>query len=66
MLYPDRELPGFLAKNLVPADQVEAIPLLTRMLDEADDRIIVRDADGCYRFSAEFSATVEWVIQSTP
>jgi len=55
MLYPDRELPGFLAKNLVPADQVEAIPLLMRMLEEHDDRIIGRDAEGSYRFNAEFT-----------
>ena len=55
MLYPDRELPGFLTKNRVPAEQVEAIPLLQRMLEENDHRIIARDADGCYRFSAEFT-----------
>jgi len=55
MLYPDRELPGFLAKNRVPADQVETIPLLQRMLEDNDERVIVRDADGCYRFSAEFT-----------
>ena len=55
MLYPDRALPGFLDKNRVPAEQVEAIPLLQRMLAEGDEHIIVRDADGCYRFSAEFT-----------
>ncbi len=55
MLYPDRDLPGFLAKNRVPAEQVEAIPLLRRMLEANDDRVIVRDADGCYRFSADFT-----------
>ncbi|MDX2412923.1 MAG: hypothetical protein QNK16_11230, partial [Woeseiaceae bacterium] len=55
MLYPDRALPGFLDKNRVPAEQVEAIPLLQRMLAEGDEHIVVRDADGCYRFSAEFT-----------
>ena len=55
MLYPDRKLPGFLAKNRVSAEQVEAIPLLQRMLEDNNDRVIVRDADGCFRFSAEFT-----------
>jgi len=55
MLYPDRALPGFLDKNRIPAEQVEAIPLLQRMLAEGDEHIIVHDADGCYRFSAEFT-----------
>ncbi|MDH3352587.1 MAG: hypothetical protein OEM51_13665, partial [Gammaproteobacteria bacterium] len=54
MLYPDRKLPGFLEKNRVPAEQVEAIPLLQRMLAAGDKRLIARDADGCYCFSSEF------------
>jgi hypothetical protein len=55
MLYPDRDLPGFLERNRIPAEQVEAIPLLQKMLAQGDNRIVVRDADGCYRFSAEFA-----------
>jgi hypothetical protein len=55
MLYPDRPLPGFLEKNRVPADGVESIPLLARMIDAGDERVIARDASGCYRFNADFS-----------
>ncbi|MDH3491705.1 MAG: hypothetical protein OEM20_06830, partial [Gammaproteobacteria bacterium] len=55
MLYPDRELPRFLEKNRIPADQVIAIPLLQEMLADGDQRIVVRDADGCYRFNADFT-----------
>jgi len=55
MLYPDRTLPGFLDKNRIPAELVEAIPLLQTMLAAGDERIVVRDADDCYRFSAEFT-----------
>jgi len=54
MLYPDRILPGFLAKNRLRAEQVEAIPLLLQMLAAGDEQIVLRDADGCYRFSADF------------
>ena len=55
MLYPDRKLPGFLDKNRIPTEQVEAIPLLQRMLADGDERIIVRDADGQHRFNADFA-----------
>ncbi len=55
MLYPDRRLPGFLDKNRIDAEQVEAIPLLRRMLCAGDEHIVVRDADGCYRFNADFT-----------
>ena len=55
MLYPDRDLPDFLEKNRIPADQVVAIPLLQKMLADGDNRVVVRDADGCYRFNADFT-----------
>lgn len=53
MLYPDRSLPGFLDKNRVPAQGVKAIPLLMQMLEQQDHQLVVRDAEGCYRFQAE-------------
>ncbi len=55
MLYPDRLLPGFLEKNRIPGREIERIPLLGRLLAEGDRRIVLRDADDCYRFSAEFA-----------
>jgi hypothetical protein len=55
MLYPDRELPGFLAKNRISAADVTSIPLLRQMLDSGDNRIIVQDLDGTYRFNANFT-----------
>ena len=55
MLYPDRALPVFLDKNRVDAARVEAIPLLRSMLATGDDRIVVCDVEGCYRFNADFT-----------
>ena len=55
LLYPDRKLPRFLEKNRVPATQVVAIPLVTRMLGQGDARIIERDAAGTYRFNADLT-----------
>ena len=55
MLYPDRKLPGFLAKNTIDKHRVDAIPLLARMLEAGDDAIVCRDAEGNLRFSARLS-----------
>jgi hypothetical protein len=54
MLYPDRELPGFLERNRVQEKQAMAIPLLRDMLQNGDSRIVLRDADGEIRFNADF------------
>ena len=55
MLYPNRDLPGFLARNRVADEQALAIPLLQQMLDERDGRVLLRDDAGCIRFNADFS-----------
>ncbi len=55
MLYPDRTLPGFFEKNRVPESDVKAIPLLARMIEAGDDRIVSKDAEGTCRFNADFS-----------
>ncbi len=54
MLYPDRELPGFLERNRVPEERAMSIPLLRDMLRTGDTRILLRDADGDIRFNADF------------
>ena len=55
MLYPDRDLPGFLERNRLPEEQVQAIPLVRDMLERGDARLVVRDDEGCLRFNADFS-----------
>ncbi|MEE4163016.1 MAG: hypothetical protein V2I25_10960 [Woeseiaceae bacterium] len=55
MLYPDRELPSFLEKNRISEADIDSIPLLRRLLDAGNEQIVLRDADGNYRFSAEFT-----------
>jgi len=54
MLYPDRELPSFLEKNIIAAAQIDAIPLLETMRAAGDERLIVCDPDGRFRFHADF------------
>ena len=55
MLYPDRKLPSFLQKNCVDTHKVQANPLLEKMLTAQDERIILQDSDGVYRFNADLT-----------
>lgn len=52
VLYPDRQLPGFLEKNIVPVDRVEASVLLRKLTERGDGRVILKDDDGRYRFGS--------------
>ena len=53
LLYPDRRLPGFLEKNVIPAPAVEKSSLLQGLVAAGDTRLVVRDADGLFRFAAD-------------
>ena len=55
MLYPDRKLPSFLEKNCVSAEHVENNASLQLMLEQRDERIILRDLDGEYRFNPDIT-----------
>jgi hypothetical protein len=56
MLYPDRQLLGFLDKNRIPESGVRSIPLLQQMLEAGDGRIASRDSDGCCRFNTDLTS----------
>jgi len=53
ILYPDRQLPGFLGKNIIPDLEVIQVPLARQMLAAEDETILLKDAQGCHRFNAE-------------
>ncbi|HEX7589963.1 MAG TPA: hypothetical protein VF362_03180, partial [Demequinaceae bacterium] len=55
ILYPNRDLPRFLDKNLVPSEAVERSALLRAMLAEGDTSVVERDVDGDVHFHASFS-----------
>jgi hypothetical protein len=50
LLYPDRRLPGFLEKNVIPEAALEAAPALARLVAAGDERVVVRDLAGRLRF----------------
>jgi hypothetical protein len=54
MLYPERALPGFLAKNAVPDERALAISLLKKLLADKDQSLLARDDDGICRFAGKF------------
>jgi hypothetical protein len=57
LLYPARELPGFMSKNLVPETDAMGIELLVDLLAADERSVIVRDADRQLRFQGDLSST---------
>jgi len=54
MLYPNRELPGFLEKNVVPAERIASSPLVEALMVDNDERLLVADTSGHYHFNGSF------------
>ncbi len=54
MLYPDRQLAGFVRRNGMDAEAVRKSPLLWDMVQRKDKRIVIKDADGTFHFNAAF------------
>jgi len=54
ILYPDKELPLFRDKNIVPSADAKRIPLLAAMLKNGDGSVIREDDDGVCHFNPAF------------
>jgi len=54
LLYPDKILPGFFAKNNISAAQLARSTVLTSMVERGDHRIVSRDINGIAHFNAAF------------
>ncbi|GAA5483909.1 hypothetical protein Hsar01_03144 [Haloferula sargassicola] len=50
LLYPDRELPRFLETNRISRRQLEEVPILVKMIARSDERLVIADPLGGYRF----------------
>lgn len=53
ILYPDRQLPGFLERNRIAAESLARCPLLTALLAAGDTRLVQRDVTGEVRFQSD-------------
>lgn len=54
MLYPNKELPGFLEKNCLPKGALERSHLLRTMVQEGDKRLVSQDICGALHFNGTF------------
>ncbi|MBN2485423.1 MAG: hypothetical protein JXB34_05590 [Bacteroidales bacterium] len=54
MLYPDRELKGFLEKNLVAAEKIKGIDFLSKELESGNRRFVEKDINGNIHFNGRF------------
>jgi hypothetical protein len=54
ILYPDRNVPGFLEKNCLSEHQVRDILLFTTLVNAQDTSLISRDINNSYHFNGHF------------
>jgi hypothetical protein len=54
LLYPNKNLPGFLEKNNIPAQAVGQSALLTQLVSDGHVEIIEKDVDGVHHFNSNF------------
>lgn len=54
LLYPDRILPGFFQRNIIPPRGLAACPRLVEMVALNDRRIVSKDVSGFVHFNAAF------------
>ena len=55
LLYPDKELPTFTEKNIIPKEKAESSSLLQRLLADGNTQIIEQDMLGNYHFNGNFN-----------
>ncbi|MFK2821158.1 hypothetical protein U0L90_13600 [Flavobacteriaceae sp. LMIT009] len=54
LLYPNKELKGFLDKNVIPDSLVQSSDLLKKMVSDGDTQIVEKDVYGKYHFNGNF------------
>ncbi len=54
LLYPNKNLPGFLAKNIIPDTAVTKSSLLQKLVTNSNTQIIEKDVKGQYHFNGDF------------
>jgi len=56
ILYPNKQLPNFLEKNLIPNKYVQNISLLNKLVESGNTSIITKDNKGLFHFNASFNS----------
>jgi hypothetical protein len=55
LLYPEKELPGFLDRNNIPSSEIAKLNLLTKLIEDGNTQIIEQDDKGGYHFNGSFN-----------
>ncbi|MEM7549386.1 MAG: hypothetical protein AAF363_06925 [Bacteroidota bacterium] len=55
LLYPNKELPGFLERNIIPSSSIEKSKLLRKLVEDGNKQIIEKDIHGKYHFNGNFN-----------
>ena len=55
ILYPNKELPGFLDRNNIPKEKVEKSTLLQKLIEKGNTQIIEQDCLDNYHFNGDFN-----------
>ncbi|MFY0608657.1 MAG: hypothetical protein JXR10_18205 [Cyclobacteriaceae bacterium] len=55
VLYPNKELPRFVDKNVIPSKQVESSTLLSKLVEKGEVSILEKDVAGNYHFNGTFN-----------
>ncbi|MDZ7605934.1 MAG: hypothetical protein U5K79_10200 [Cyclobacteriaceae bacterium] len=54
ILYPNKNLKGFLEKNTISPTAVSSSSILQNLIDEGDTQIVEQDVNGGYHFNGNF------------
>ncbi len=54
ILYPNKELPGFLQKNTIPESDAKSSELIQKMVAAGNKKIVEQDIQGGYHFNGNF------------
>lgn len=55
LLYPNKELKGYLERNSIPESSVRSSDLLQQLLKDGNTKIIEKDVTGGYHFNSKFN-----------
>jgi hypothetical protein len=54
LLYPNRELPRFTEKNIIPTEQLKKSRLLMTLVEKGNQNIVLKDVSGNFHFRSDF------------
>ncbi|MEJ1223546.1 hypothetical protein [Sediminicola sp. 1XM1-17] len=55
ILYPNKELSRFVAKNNIPAERIKKSELALQLMKDGNTKVIERDINGAYHFNGSFN-----------